>query len=568
MKRYPSFKGKLLAAFIICTLIPLLLLSAIMVKFSQVQLDLQEKSYIEQQVECLAKQLDVISDGLNGIAKQLNRNQTVETAFTGQNVDETKIYNLLYSGTKILRNFATLGLYNLDGELKYSTSGNYESETLYPWWGILNAAKLRDGIPVFQTEMFRSNKETTLFRGAVLLKNRADEPIGYIVLTMHQQDFYNLFDGKLRAQDNVLIMNQFYHPVYASSNFLLKDIGEKIRNYMLNENRIYTKSDNYLLEMQEHKATKLNVILISQRIINNESLKVLYIISGICALIGIVISIGISIPVRNQIFAPIQKLQKAFNILGKGNLDIQLQMAKTEEMNQLYVDFNKMVNALSDNQKILLQNQKDLDNAHIHLLQTQLNPHFLCNTLDTIKWISKMNNVPQIGEISANLADILRFCLIPDQYVPFYKEIEIIKLYIEIQKIRLSDNFSFNLTVPEELELCIVPKMLLQPIVENSIIHGFEDRENCSIEIYAYKNSDCLIIKVIDNGCGIPEHMIGKINRQTPSANGHHLGLNNINTIIEKHYGKEYGIYLSKGQNSIGTIVTIFLPIVVDMNNG
>ncbi len=104
------------------------------------------------------------------------------------------------------------------------------------------------------------------------------------------------------------------------------------------------------------------------------------------------------------------------------------------------------------------------------MLQAQLNPHFLCNTLDTMKWISKINQVPQVAVMSTNLADILRFCISPDEFVPLRREVEILRRYMEIQSIRLSGKCRLEVDMPPELEECRVPKMILQPLAENAIL--------------------------------------------------------------------------------------------------
>lgn len=576
MRFHFSFKKKLLGAFLFCTLVPLILCSIFMVKISQIQLNKQEKIYIDREVDSLIHSLDIISEGLSGLATQLCFNPYIEQALMTSQADETEVNNLLYLGTSNIRNFASLELYDLQGKLKYSTSDNFETMSLPTWWGILHTAQLKDGTPVFQTGLYKSENEIPLFQGAVLLKNTHKIPIGYLVLTMHQKDFASLFDGKLNSQDNLLVVNQFFHPAYSTSNFLITEVTPALREYLTDENRDSFISKDFLFKIKYHKNTGLYIILIRQKVLTRNSSKIIYIVSIICAILGIIISVFISIPLRNQIFAPIQRLQNAFKVLGTGNLNIQLPTTKTikeetknllknDEMNQLAIDFNKMVNALKENQIELLQNQKDLDKAQLNLLQTQLNPHFLCNTLDTIKWISKINKVPKIAEMSANLADILRFCLIPEQFVPLYKEIEILNLYIEIQKIRMSDSFTFYVEIPEELELSIVPKMLLQPIVENSIIHGvdgsLDSTENSFIKVKATSKDKNLVIEVIDNGIGIPDELTGIKYTKLHPSNGHHLGLNNINTIISKHYGHEYGLFLEKGPENKGTKVTVILPI-------
>ncbi len=119
-----------------------------------------------------------------------------------------------------------------------------------------------------------------------------------------------------------------------------------------------------------------------------------------------------------------------------------------------------------------------MNEAQIRMLQAQLNPHFLCNTLDTMKWISKINQVPQVADMSTDLADILRFCISPDEFVPLRREVEILRRYMEIQSIRLSGKCRLEVDMPPELEECRVPKMILQPLAENAILHGLDGVED------------------------------------------------------------------------------------------
>ena len=143
------------------------------------------------------------------------------------------------------------------------------------------------------------------------------------------------------------------------------------------------------------------------------------------------------------------------------------------------------------------------------MLQAQLNPHFLCNTLDTMKWISKINSNPTGGGDVHNLADILRFCVSPEEFVPLRRELEILQRYVEIQRIRLSGSFAFSVEVPPELLDCPVPKMILQPIVENAMLHGLEAWSTAAISVRAGACRGVLSISVTDNGRGLPPELVG-----------------------------------------------------------
>ena len=155
-----------------------------------------------------------------------------------------------------------------------------------------------------------------------------------------------------------------------------------------------------------------------------------------------------------------------------------------------------------------MENQRELNEAQIRMLQAQLNPHFLCNTLDTMKWISKINQVPQVAVMSTDLADILRFCISPDEFVPLRREVEILQRYMEIQSIRLSGRCRFEVALPPDLEACMVPKMILQPIVENAVLHAKGATE---IELRVRREGGLARFSVLDNGAGIDPAVLPKL---------------------------------------------------------
>ncbi len=160
--------------------------------------------------------------------------------------------------------------------------------------------------------------------------------------------------------------------------------------------------------------------------------------------------------------------------------------------------FNGMVGALKRNQEQLVENQRELNQAQIRMLQAQLNPHFLCNTLDTMKWIGKIHQVPQVALMAANLGDILRFCISREEFVPISREVEILRRYMEIQSIRLSGRCSLTVELPGELEGVLVPRMILQPIVENAVLHGLPGVENGVVQVKVWKEGERMKITVTD----------------------------------------------------------------------
>jgi two-component system sensor histidine kinase YesM len=171
-----------------------------------------------------------------------------------------------------------------------------------------------------------------------------------------------------------------------------------------------------------------------------------------------------------------------------------------------------------------------------------------------------MEHLPLVSEISSDLGFILRFCISPEEFVPLRREIEVLERYIAIQRIRLSTDFTFRLDIPQNLEDVRIPKMILQPLVENAIIHGLEGRENSLIGIQAEldEEKNLLLLSVIDNGVGFPPSMTGRYVPPTQER-PENLGLYNVDTILAKHYGSDFGLELSNPPQG-GAKVTAILP--------
>lgn len=208
--------------------------------------------------------------------------------------------------------------------------------------------------------------------------------------------------------------------------------------------------------------------------------------------------------------------------------------------------------------------------AQLDSLQQQINPHFLYNTLDTIRGQAQINNQPSIALMALSLSKIFRYSIgNHNDLVPFYKELEIIDCYMCIQNIRFNDKFHLSSQVDEDITHEKIPKMLLQPLVENAIHHGLEPCLNDGeIIIKAFKTSDKLVISVTDNGIGIDEPRLIEINNilQNPQnpiikkESGHSIGLSNINSRIKLIFGPNAQMVVYSLKN-IETSIRITLPL-------
>lgn len=209
--------------------------------------------------------------------------------------------------------------------------------------------------------------------------------------------------------------------------------------------------------------------------------------------------------------------------------------------------------------------EKLLKNMELKALESQINPHFLFNTLNTIARMALIENAPQTEELIYNLSDILRYSLKNiDQLVDIATEINNIKKYLYIQNIRYGDRISYSIEINEEILNTQIPVMTLQPLVENSIIHGLEGKvENGFIKINGYRDNNFAIIEIIDNGSGIPQNILSNLlqkNKKNDSSSTG-LGIQNVDSRIKHFFTNDCGL---KVESIIGkgTKVQIKIPFI------
>ena len=217
--------------------------------------------------------------------------------------------------------------------------------------------------------------------------------------------------------------------------------------------------------------------------------------------------------------------------------------------------------------KQVTREQKRLRKAELDLLQAQINPHFLYNTLDAIVWSAEAGNQKQVVSMVGSLSDFFRTSLNRGkEIITIREELQHVRSYLEIQQIRYQDILSYEISVPEDIFEYRIPKITLQPLVENALYHGIKNRRGGGKIIVSGENKeDCILLKVIDDGMGMTTERKAEVERglreATPEESSIY-GLYNINERIRLTYGGSYGIYL-ESKFEKGTVVTVRLPKIL-----
>lgn len=278
-----------------------------------------------------------------------------------------------------------------------------------------------------------------------------------------------------------------------------------------------------------------------------------------------VIVIAAAVRFARGITRPIESLNAKMKrvMLGNFNLEDGDESVRfpMDEAGQLHRNFRIMIGRINELITENYKKQLTIKDSEFRALQAQINPHFLYNTLETINWSAKMNGQRQISHMVESLGYLLRSSIsVKEPLIPLGQELEIVKHYITIQRIRFEERLDFAMDVPQELYGAEVPKFSLQPLVENAINYGLERMvEPCRIRIAAAVRDGCLKITVEDNGPGMDAAVLRKLDAGELKARGSGIGLRNIQERIKLLFGEAYGIGIESVPGA-GTKVTVTLP--------
>lgn len=265
----------------------------------------------------------------------------------------------------------------------------------------------------------------------------------------------------------------------------------------------------------------------------------------------------------NQLMDPLTKMDEVIRH-NKGTSLAKVYLSKEEEwllgnneIRNVIQNYNSMADRINEYAEKTLLYEIDQKEAQIKMLTYQINPHFLYNTLDAINWLAMDSGRPEISSMVQSLATLFREATKQQQYlIPLREELTLLSCYVTIQKIRLEERLEVAFTIPEECMDMKIPKLSLQPILENSVKYAAEvTMKPCLIEIRARRKGNRLILCIWDNGPGIPEQILAQIReRRVPDNTG--IGLLNIEDRIQMLGGTGSGlkIYSKKGQ---GTWITL-----------
>ncbi|MFC5652966.1 sensor histidine kinase [Paenibacillus solisilvae] len=337
-----------------------------------------------------------------------------------------------------------------------------------------------------------------------------------------------------------------------NGSFYLTEDGEK---YLY----IYTSSPNtdwkVFISIPAGELTRNSVV------IRNVTWIATFLTIGIAMLISIFFSFALTKPLR--------AMMRLMRRVQEGDFSVQFPVKRRDEIGQLGSQFNHMILRIDHLIQDIYLMQTKKKKAEMHALQSQINPHFMYNTLEAIRMSAELNDDMNTADMLSILGRLLRYSIGDlQEEVTLNKEIGHMRSFIDLLNYRYPDRFELFIDVPEELKHYSTIKLILQPIVENSIYHGMDDNKpKMRIAIAADQLKGFVRIRVSDDGLGMNEETLDRLNgilngsvQHQPDGQRGGIGLRNVNERIMLHYGSAYGLKVSSIPGN-GTVVTFLLPL-------
>jgi two-component system sensor histidine kinase YesM len=486
----------------------------------------------------------------------------------------------------IAKNFSEitdLFLVSSDSQVISSSGFPYEGSYDYnkePWFGTGLSKDLKV-LPTYLTDYRIKGVYPVMSLIVPVFNLKTVKPMGRLVINLSLQEIQTILGQSQLGETGYFFIvstdgTLVYHPKYEWNGLNIKDTP--LQELELKEGVQMLNGKNQLVSFNHSTFTDWNVVAVVPWAEMANGLTIAR-NSTIIAVCVILLCIAFMVPIISNWFVrPILNLKELMQKVQLGDLSVRASYAAGRDETQMV---NKSFNQMTERLEELVHTVYNLElkevqlqlrqkEAMVQALQNQINPHLLYNTLDLIKSIAFLEQVPRIEKITTNLASVYRYSASLDQLeIQLREELIHLQKYLDIVHVRFTKNFQSHIYVNEKYEDCLIIKLSLQPIVENAVKYAVEPRNGkASIHINAYEEKECLIVEIGDNGPGIPEKKLALLNERLQSitaAGGdklppqESLGITNVHARLTLQYGPEYGIRLDSFPGR-GTVVSVRLP--------
>lgn len=422
----------------------------------------------------------------------------------------------------------------------------------------------RDGVDQQDTSQM-----VTLYH-RIASKKEKEEELGICSISVSAKYFQDIMkNANITSEGLVYLMSENGRMITSSNSSILQKMQKKgiLLNYgaeLFMEKRKEGQKEYYITRQNVDGASWQMILIIPENEYEDQY-RFLWLSAALMLGSMIAVIVLMSYLLSGYYVGRLKKLNVEMTGLESGNLNANLPITTEEdEIEEIYHNFNGMVQEVQRLMQEHYQLGKEVKMAEVRALQAQINSHFLYNTLDLINWISMDYGAEEIGTLTWNLARFYRLSLNHGKsLISIGEEVEHVEVYVNIENYHFDNAISLEVDVPEELKSYACLNIILQPFVENAIVHGIAEKpdiESCEIRICARREEQDIVFSVQDDGPGVDVKEMQKETQQDIRTAQHGYGVRNINFRLKLCFGEKYGVTYLESEK--GTHVEIKIPVM------
>ncbi len=569
-----SFFAKLFICFAFISIVPVAVLGTLTYTISSNvamrNLEFQAGSTVNNATSNLERTMDEYKSALSyfctdhEIVRLVGADRITQT-------DSTNIYQRMYillagKSTKV-----AMHLIKADGSFQISTSVIPEVYNIknHQDWGVFRKLNESAGTIAYSNRYVSQTGKNYCMAVAHSIQ-KDGKTIAYAIIDIPADVFRTALDTvnvSLPIRYSVVDENNYllYDEIFSGQDETFLDTGFKTKMLQAQQSRkIYledpkrfitwsTTGGDYPLHVMS--SIPVELVVMSSSYITVTTIAV--------ALAAILLCIILSPLLIRSLTKPLNAIVRTMGKVQEGDTDARVDVHNDDEFGYIGRSLNSMLDRLNELYETNLEKQNRLRLAELKSLYSQINPHFLYNTLDSIKWLAKLSGIDDIVLIVSQLGKLLKNSIRNQkETVTIEEEITLVGSYLSIQKIRYNDKFDVYMDVDDDILNCVVPKFIIQPLVENAIIHGIEDKVGkAHLIIRGRRAENKIVFEIEDDGVGISGQKLKNIlkSKRINSPDSDSIGIANVDKRIKLYYGESYGLDIVSQEN-IGTVTRITMP--------
>ncbi|WP_077601660.1 sensor histidine kinase [Oceanobacillus sojae] len=552
-----SFKEATKSLFLKYTVVPILILIILFTLFTIVIFHLKAVYDAKQSGEQIKERMTDVYEVYQGEIKKMAGSSLV-TKSLNYHDDINLVYEDFYNFNNKQDVKSSFFLVDVNDVFVASTnkSNNEVNE------GILNhiiplLEKYPDDLlSLVEKTNFSHGQASTITLGTAVKQDK--QIIGYVIYMLYEEDFQRLIFGE---KTDIAVITDTYNHIVVTSNEIVQGLMNKFQPEKLSHSKVQIENDTYYMNQTETADNTFRIYTLNNTETDKVVLILYFIFIGITSAFLFILLRILAEKMSRRNAESIDKLLIAVDQLKKGDLTSYVEIHTGDEFETLANQYNTMLDSLND----LLNRNRELSEIRkvneMKILQSQFNPHFLFNVLETVRY-TMVSNVDKAQDIILLLSSLLRYSINQNiDQVILEKDLNYTIDYLKLHKMRFNERLHYSLEIPEEIKEAYIPKLLLQPIIENAIKYGYRHQTTLNIWIKAKVVGSDIVFSVEDDGGGMEAQQLADIQKKIQASENNQVGIGLYNTHrrLRLQFGEKYGLEIDSTFNQ-GTIVSITVP--------